>query len=190
MYYKVRCVLLFIVHSSIVDSPRKTFKSYCVTCIMWYLWCSYRWTRRLLSSRMCHRVYGCLGFSVSKESAPPLSGLKISCFYNVDILLPKAPNIFRLRVCMLYSFKVRNHLQIKISVEHIPIFVANLMYRTEQKWTSRDWLYINVDITAVNLSYVAVSTIRPTFEVNHCFMVSWRVICSQFCGIFKPCVIG
>lgn len=28
-------------------------------------------------------------------------------------------------------------MQRKITVEHIPNFVANLMYRTEQKWMSK-----------------------------------------------------
>jgi len=39
---------------------------------------------------------------------------------------------------MLYSFQIRSYLQRKITVEHIHNFVANLMYRTEQKWMSRD----------------------------------------------------
>ena len=67
---------------------------------------------------------------------------------------------------------MRSYLQRKITVEHILSFVANLVYRTEQKWTSRDGLYINADITTVGLSYVAVSTIRPTLEVNYCFVFS------------------
>jgi len=191
MYYKIKCVLQFILNSSIVESPRKTLTIYCVTCIMWYLWCPYRWTRRLLSSRMGHRVFSCLVFSVSKESAPSLSELKMSCFNKVDVLQPKAShsNIFCFSVFMLYSFQIRSYLQRKITVESIPNFVANLIYYTE---TSGGWLYINihVDTTTVNLSYVAASTIRPTFEVNHCFMFSYRVICSQTCGIFKQCVIG